>query len=139
MHTKTVLNTKALKRNKIYNMVLRPTCTVQVVVLAILTIFWHISSIFISSGMVVRQIGINYISYISKRTWGRSDPHISKQQYINWAINITLARWMKMSPDLVDDVGTELPPLLSIAEQTILNWNLEANMRIMQLKIWGIK
>lgn len=28
---------------------------------------------------------------------------------------------MKMSPDLVDDVGTELPPLLSIAEQTILN------------------
>lgn len=139
MHTKTVLNTKALKRNKIYNMVLRPTCTVQVVVLAILTIFWHISSIFISSGMVVRQIGINYISYISKRTWGRSDPHISKQQYINWAMNITLARWMKMSPDLVDDVGTELPPLLSIAEQTILNWNLEANMRIMQLKIWGIK
>lgn len=139
MHTKTVLNTKALKRNKIYNMVLRPTCTVQVVVLAILTIFWHISSIFISSGMVVRQIGINYISYISKRTWGRSDPHISKQQYINWAMNITLARWMKMSPDLVDDVGTELPPLLSIAEQTILNWKLEANMRIMQLKIWGIK
>jgi hypothetical protein len=42
---------------------------------------------------------------------------------------------MKMSPDLVDDVGTELPPLLSIAEQTILNWKLEANMRIMQLKI----